>query len=504
MRPTPRSLILVTVDCLRADHVGFAGYARPTTPFLDSLVGESIVFANAIAAGSPTYYSLPAILASRYPLTLGRDLLGVAPDETTIASALKESGFETAAFVAANPYVSARFGYQQGFDTFQDFLGHGSHRHEIEFALEQSAPSESAVRSRTNRALSMACHSLPYLGSAYDELYFQYCQKFGVRGDEHESLDSLRRFPSADVIVDHAIAWLNENSGRPFFLWLHLMDPHAPYFPKHEALEAMSGVDSSAGEARYLNSYWARSDLRPKRLQKKRDQVIALYDGGIRWADIQIRRLTEKLVELNAWNSCALAITADHGEEFLDHGGRFHAPLKLTEELVRVPLLLRVPGFAKPGRANQPLSLIDLAPTLLDVLDVPTPFDFRGRSCWTHLEKGETWDRTIFTESVHGCTNPLLAKNRVAPRILAVRKGSYKLVINLNSDREQLFDLQSDPREQGPLPIESAGAIGRSLLEHARKHLVESHKSRDIDRRIGSQLRDLRLEWAHSTANGPN
>src|SRR5450631_89316 len=106
----PRSLILITVDCLRADHVGFLGYDRSTTPFLDSLAAKSLVFRNAMVAGAPTYYSFPAILASRHGLALGRDVIGLAPDEPTIATALSESGYATAAFVAGNPYLSPRFG----------------------------------------------------------------------------------------------------------------------------------------------------------------------------------------------------------------------------------------------------------------------------------------------------------------------------------------------------------------------------------------------------------
>src|SRR6266566_9814580 len=117
-----QSVVLVTVDCLRADHVGFMGYERPTTPFLDSLAGESFVFPAAIVAGAPTYYSFPAILASRYPLALGRDVLGLCPDEPTLASVLKQAGYATASFGAANPYLSSRFGYEKGFDTFCDFL----------------------------------------------------------------------------------------------------------------------------------------------------------------------------------------------------------------------------------------------------------------------------------------------------------------------------------------------------------------------------------------------
>src|SRR5208282_3565791 len=117
-----KSVILVTVDCLRADHVGFMGYERPTTPFLDSLASESFVFPAAIVAGAPTYYSFPAILASRYPLALGRDALGLAPGEPTLASVLKQAGYATASFAAANAYISSQFGYEQGFDTFRDFL----------------------------------------------------------------------------------------------------------------------------------------------------------------------------------------------------------------------------------------------------------------------------------------------------------------------------------------------------------------------------------------------
>src|SRR5262244_3584616 len=125
MTKRQKSIVLVTVDCLRADHVGFMGYQRRTTPYLDSLAQESLVFPAAIAAGAPTYYSLPGILASRYPLALGRDVLGIAPDEETLPSVLKSYGFQTAGFSAANPYICSRFGYDQGFDCFRDFLESG-------------------------------------------------------------------------------------------------------------------------------------------------------------------------------------------------------------------------------------------------------------------------------------------------------------------------------------------------------------------------------------------
>ena len=489
MSRAPRSVVLVTVDCLRADHVGHLGYTRPTTPFLDCLAEESMVFRNAIAAGAPTYYSLPALLASRYPLALGRDLIGIAPGESTVASVLQEYGFATAAFTAGNPYISAQFGYDQGFEVFCDFLrGH---------ELDQSEHVKESARfhSRANHFISKMCHSVPALGSAYDEFYFRYCQLQSNGKDG--SLDSLRRFPSADVIVERAINWLSENSGKPFFLWLHFMDPHAPYFPKPEALQMMGDGQITAREALYLNSYWARSRISQQRLYGKRDDIIKLYDAGIRWADEQIRRLTEKLIDLNVWDKCLLAVTADHGEEFLDHGGRFHNPVKLTDELIHVPLLLRVPG-SPHVEIEETMSLIDFAPTLLDITQIPSPADFRGRSCLP--KKGSSWGkRPVIAEAVFGCSNPFHSQNREGPRILAVQNGNYKLVIDFSSGADQFFDLQCDPGERQSLPPQTAKSPRKQLLESARRHVVESHQSRDFDRRTAAMLRDLRLEWAQSS-----
>lgn len=483
----PRSLVLITVDCFRADHAGFLGYARPTSPFLDCLAKESIVFRNAIVAGAPTYYSVPAILASRHPLALGRDLLGVAPDETTIASTLQESGFATAAFTAGNPYISERFGFARGFCTFRDFLQSQNP------VMPETPSSPGRVRTRANQTLSRICHALPGTGAVYDELYFHYCQ----RTVHSPTFDSLRRFPSADVIVGAATDWLRVNRERPFFLWLHLMDPHGPYFPKYEALQLMGDGQMDAAKASFLNSYWARGDLTQPRLERKKQDLVRLYDAGIRWADTQIKHLSEMLVELNLWDSCVLAVTADHGEEFLDHGGRSHAPTKLTEELIHVPLLLRVPGHFADS-VDAPVGLLDLAPTLLDVLDLPIPADFRGRSLWKSCLQRHPITRPVISECVRGSSNPFRREHRAGPRILAVRKNNYKLVMEFPSGRDQLFDVAADPGENHPLSDNDSISIRRELLEYARKHVAESYKSRDFDSRRRMQLSELRLEWAHS------
>jgi arylsulfatase A-like enzyme len=489
----PHSLILITVDCLRADHAGFLGYKRPTTPFLDCLAGESVVFENAVAAGSPTYYAMPPMVASRYPLALGRDVLGIAPVESTLASVLLESGFATAAFSAANPYISSRFGYDRGFEVFADFLeGSGP--------AEEHAPGSGSFRNRANRFLANACHSVG-LGAAYEEIYFQYCQKLAARREV--SLDAVRRFPSAEILVDSAVRWLKEHSHQRFFLWLHFMDAHGPYFPKAEALKLMGCEDMNAVQAVYLNSYWSRSDVSVERLHGKREDVVSLYDAGIRWVDEQIRRLAENLVELNVWDRCAVAVTADHGEEFLEHGGRTHLPRKLTEELVHVPLMLRVPA-GQGSRAQTPVSLMDLAPTLLDVAGIPGPAEFRGRSLWGQLRKGKFLERPVVSECVYDCTNPYYPKDRMGPRLLAIRLNQYKLVLDFAAGSDQLYDLSRDPGEKSPLAIREAAEVRQKLLTTAKRHLVESCQSRDFDRRMASQVREYRLELARPATHARN
>jgi len=484
-----KSIVLVTVDCLRADHVGFMGYQYPTTPFLDSLAAESFVFPAAIVAGAPTYYSFPAIMASRYALALGRDVLGLAPDEPTLASVLKQAGYATASFGAANPYISAQFGYDQGFDTFKDFIAGEL----VPLATEKVDGTGNDWASRLNRRLQKARPAWGTFGRVYDELYFQYCQRVTPVAN---SLEGLRRFPAADVIVDQACQWL-DSVPSPFFLWLHLMDPHSPYYPTEKALALMGHDPVTPFRARYLNSYWNRSDLGPRRLARYREQVTALYDAGIRWVDEQMARLIETLRKSNRWDNCIFVFTADHGEEFLDHGGRYHPPSQLREELIRVPLLLRVPG-ARKEVVRSPFSLLHLAPTLLDAAQLQIPASFQGRSCWPQVRQRASYDSIAISECVAGCTNPLRQETRLGPRILSVRESRYKLVLHFDPPSEHLYDLEGGPGEQAPLDPAAQKPARRRLLEIAREHLRQSLLSRNKRTRLRARLRDLRLEWARS------
>lgn len=488
-----RSIVLVTVDCLRADHVGFMGYSRPTTPFLDSIAKESCVVPAAIVAGAPTYYSFPATFASRYPLALGRDVIGFAPEEPTLASALHESGYATAAFAAGNPYIAARFGYEHGFEKFEDFL-------ELESTENTAAGGSSELSknlaSRFNDRMQKSRTGL--LRVVYDELYFQYCQRVIP---VEKSMDSQRRFPTADVIVDRACSWLEANRDRRVFLWLHLMDPHSPYYPKEEAMALMGDSPVTPFRARYVNSYWNRSDLGAWRLGRYRDEIIALYDAGIRWVDAQLGRLVQRIKQLGRWDECIFAVTGDHGEEFLDHGGRYHPPSTLTEEVIHVPLVVRVPGCEKMELSRAPFSLLDLAPTLLEAAELEAPSSFQGASRLGQWRQEGEYDGVAITESVR-CTNPFQADGRLRPRVISVREKRFKLILQFDPWEERFYDLEADSGEQAPLAPTAQKAVRRRLLEIARDHVKGFLESRDERARAHARIRELRLEWMRTKLRG--
>ena len=482
---TKRSLVLLTVDCLRADHVGFQGYSHPVTPFLDSLATESVIFQQAIAAGVPTYFAFPAILASRYPLAYGRQVFGIAPGEPTIASALRDSGYATAALVAGNPYLSARFGYEQGFNAFRDFL-------ESAIPENTTSPRElpSNYLSRLNRILEAGSRRTRFSAALYSELLFWYGTWRSRRNNV--AADTLRRYPAADVMVDEACSWLRTVGDKNFFLWIHLMDPHHPHYPPPEALSAVGLSGITTRRMRFLNSFWNRREIGPRRLQRYKDEIVELYDAGVYWVDRQISRLAGCLRQLQRWDDTVLAVTADHGEEFLEHGARYHSPLNLPEELIHVPLLVRAPGVKSARFCPGPFSLVHLAPTLLDAVGLPVPAAFQGRSFWPQIVAGSHASEAAISESVGTGENPSRPEERIRPRVMAVRGDQYKLVIHFADKKESLYDLKNDPNELSPLPCGSKINVRAQLLQRALHHLRQTRKDRNDLLALRARLREIR------------
>jgi len=237
-----RSLVLITVDCLRADHCGFYGYSRPTTPLLDSLAEEAFVCdghswrrSDLLFVSDDSRSACRSRWGGMWLACSGRSYTG---DRIACLRMCHGRVF------AANPYISPRFGYDQGLTfsaTFLDFEA----KSVPEGASAEASPDDS-VRGKLNRSIRNLAGAVG-LSRLYDELYFQYCMKIAPPA---KSIDGLRRFPAADVLVDEAQAWLASVGEQPFFLWLHLMDPHSPYYPAEDAFrelrEQASSLDAPA------------------------------------------------------------------------------------------------------------------------------------------------------------------------------------------------------------------------------------------------------------------
>ena len=294
----------------------------------------------------------------------------------------------------------------QGFETFRDYLDDG-------FRADRGAGDQPATgdgwASQANGKLQRWRPAMGPFGILYDELYFRYCQRVTP---VPSSLDALRRFPAADVIVDHACNWLASVGDQPFFLWLHLMDPHSPYYPKKEALRLMGRDAVMPAHARYLNSYWNRSDIGPRRFESRRDEIVAFTmrasAGPMSKCAGWWSHCADRIVGMTA----SSRLTADHGEEFLEHGGRYHPPSNLMEELIHVPLIVRVPGSRRSKGVKVTFQLDPSRTDVAGLCGIGRSERISGTSYWPALQRGEDFGDAAISECVAGCTNPFRADDR--------------------------------------------------------------------------------------------
>jgi arylsulfatase A-like enzyme len=205
--------------------------------------------------------------------------------------------------------------------------------------------------------------------------------------------------------------------------------------------------------------------------------------------------LVEVLRKQQCWNNAVLVVTADHGEEFLEQGNRYHSPVGLPEQLIRVPLLIRNPETTSGRTIKGPFSLIHLTPTLLEALEVNVPSSFQGSPCWKKVAQGgELQDTPAIVECVDGCNNPWSVDERMRPRLLAIRDCEYKLVVRFKDQADELYHLKEDPFEHNPLPSGIEKQARTRLWQFANEHLCRARGRRDSSRALRARLREIRRE----------
>jgi arylsulfatase A-like enzyme/Tfp pilus assembly protein PilF len=338
------SVILISVDTLRADHLSCYEAHRRPTPNIDALAKHGTVFTQISSPFPLTLPSHTVLFTSTYPFANGVEDNGVPfqSKAVTLASVLKSGGYKTAAFVASF-VLDRRFGLNRGFDLYDG---------PIEVHNVTTAPME--------------------------------------------------RKRSGAQVADAALRWLDRNSSSPFFLFLHLYDLHLPY-------DLPPDPNLRRGETGY-NAELAYDD-----------RVLGNF-----FAALNSRKLLDKAL---------IVFTSDHGEGLGDHGESTHGYF-IYQSTLRVPLIMHWPaGFnrALSGRVDEPASLLDVAPTILDAVGIPRPAAMRGRSLFSAGQDRPIYSESLYARNHFGC----------AP-LRSLRVGRYKYI---QAPKPELYDLTTDPNE---------------------------------------------------------
>lgn len=409
---TQPNILLVTIDSLRADYV-YEG--RAATPTLDGLADSGTVYERAFAQGPFTTFSMPSLFTARYPsglsyVTFSEDTIGVAiQEEPTLTSVLNDGGYQTAGF-HSNPLLSNLFGFDRGFGKFEAGLP---------FSDTNLLPGRAKILADK---LIRVLRTHPYL--------------------------------PAHKLNDRAVSWLKQtDSDCPFFCWLHYMDVHGPY-------QAKQGN-------RYLNKYraerlWRKAVTRPDKIgTAEHRRLQELYQEEVEYTDRCLGNLLDELQTQDLLEETIVAVTADHGEQFYDHGEYSH-PHQTYDELTHVPLIVSG-GDVPVESVSELVPIAGLTPSLINRAGLTPPDSFA-------IESLSAMHEQVITEA-----------NLFPEYVAAVRTDRWKYV---HDDRAEnaLFDLEADSGEQ--------------------KNVIDEHEdvADEFSDRLSTHLKDTNREAGEGTA----
>jgi arylsulfatase A-like enzyme len=441
------NILLVTVDSLRADHVGYHGYERDTTPSLDRLATSASTFRKTFAHAGGTRFAFPSILTSVTPTMYG-GYEQVTDDQTLVSELFQDAGYQTGGF-HSNLYLSSDFGYGRGWSRFYD-----------------SKPDQSAttrVRSFLKRALSDT-PLFPLASRAYNWL-------------ESSSGINVGSFHMpADETTDMALDFVDDvDRDRPVFCWVHYMDPHHPFLPpeRYQRLFRDETVDNRT-------SVKLRQKLiqEPENVTDEEMQVqLDLYDAEIRFWDDELQRLIERTRD--TLGDVTVAVAADHGEHFLDRG--YFGGAKLYDVKQHVPLLIEGGSWDDSGQYEDLVGLADLPPTLVEHAGMTVPQNYHGYPLQRLLD-GDWHRREVIGghgdhDGPYGC-----------------RTERWKYIWREDEDRE-LYNLDADPDEQHNVATDYPDVVAdlQGRIDEHRETVRKTDKDVDVemDEEVKERLRRL-------------
>jgi len=436
--PHRPDVIILVIDALRADHLSCEGYQRDTTPAIDRFAEDSVRFTQAISQSTFTGCSIASVFTGRYPYhhglfwgsltNAGNETISahiLGEGEVTLAEILKQHGYNTGAWFQ-NRMLRQGLGFDQGFDVYN----------------EQRGPKQGSIVKISRQFLAWVVAP-------------------GLRD-------------------------------RPFFAYLHVLDLHDPYRPPPpfdtrygSFADVYSEKDLSHSGAFLHDVEEGRRELSKAEL----DQLIALYDGQLRFVDNEIGRFLRQLRDANLYERSLIILTADHGDGFMEHGFLSHSRAPY-DELCRVPLIIKFPDQRHAGKvvASQ-VRLIDIMPTVLDVVGINNGKrpGMDGASL-VPLTAGLPWFQVRKTDDRLAITEILLKGERLT---VAVRDGHYKFIMR-QGEPDEFYDLDRDPSETTNL-AGSGAPTEKRLRDQALRVIEESSRRASSKVPVDSKtLEDIR------------
>ncbi len=445
-----KNIFFVSIDALRADHLGCMGYKKNITPNIDQLAREGILFTRAISPGSYTFLSFPSILSSLYP----SEYFICQKSSRTIVDFLKEYGFKTASF-NSNPH--AKGSLDRDFDFFDDLLRYS----EFDKPLEK-------IKRRVEKKIGQK-----FIAKKLRELLV------------HFSSDIAKPYADAKNMNEKAFEWLKKNINRPVFFWIHYMDPHYPYYPPKEF------TDLSNKEVARLNRlFWMnflmknKSDKKDLLTKEDISRIIELYDGEIAYVDNHLGKFFKKLKEMSLYDKSLIFLFSDHGDMFGEHGKFSHDEYSLYNGQLQVPLIIK--GLKHEGKiVNRHVTTMDIVPTLIDSVGLKsTTFNDK------HLIKMK---RDFIISEGFKIQDVLSDSGLNAHKInFSCYWKNWKFIENSVEDKIELYNLTNDVNEDFNL-IEEEKEIASKLLNIIRQHKIRIFKMQEIRKNIQKVIRNVRI-----------
>jgi choline-sulfatase len=437
--PPPKHVVIISIDTLRADHLGAYGHPRAVTPHLDALAAESVLFEQHTSVAPTTLASHTALFTGNHPHTHGvpRNDNIVNPKNELLQETLGAAGFQTAAFLGAIPLAS-HSGFTQGFDVV-------------------------------------------------DEAFDLHRQADGVAQTMRTGAD----------VTDAALAWLGaREDDRPLFLFAHYFDVHSPYLPPPEHLAHYKPDESieGAGTMKHIARTRAMLAKGNPQAQAHSDTLKERYLGGVTHADFEVGRLIDGLRDAGLLDDTLLIVTSDHGEAFDTHEEHWDHGETVFQETVHTPLIVRFPaGWSAGTRVSTPVMNVDVAPTILELLQLSGP-STDGASLAPLLRGDTLADRRdpSFSEG----TKPHIKRQagwQNAAMQKAIRVGAHKLVLDPEKDRVRVYDLTNDPGELTDLSEQQPAITSqlRGQLDAWRWSARPLPSERDSSQRVQAELAAL-------------